>query len=121
MMLISQCSASKVIRYDWESTLQRKWQYTERRSTNGSSKRRLKSEMPLRIKGITTRRMPLQRHGEGPPALPELDQPLSLDSQEIVRATWRGGRVAEGAPLLREYGSKTPIEGSNPSLSAVCG
>jgi hypothetical protein len=26
--------------------------------------------------------------------------------------------VAEGAPLLREYGYKTPIEGSNPSLSA---
>ena len=30
----------------------------------------------------------------------------------------RGGRVAEGAPLLREYGFKRPIEGSNPSLSA---
>ncbi len=32
----------------------------------------------------------------------------------------RGGRVAEGAPLLREYGVK-PIEGSNPSLSASPG
>ncbi len=31
--------------------------------------------------------------------------------------SWRGGRVAEGAPLLREYGL-IPIEGSNPSLSA---
>ena len=30
----------------------------------------------------------------------------------------RGGRAAEGAPLLREYGL-TPIEGSNPSLSAA--
>jgi hypothetical protein len=30
----------------------------------------------------------------------------------------RGGRAAEGAPLLREYGVK-PIEGSNPSLSAT--
>ena len=30
----------------------------------------------------------------------------------------RDGRVAEGAPLLREYGFKKPIEGSNPSLSA---
>ena len=30
----------------------------------------------------------------------------------------RGGRVAEGAPLLREYGAKNSIEGSNPSLSA---
>ena len=26
--------------------------------------------------------------------------------------------MAEGAPLLREYGVKSPIEGSNPSLSA---
>ena len=31
---------------------------------------------------------------------------------------WRGGRVAEGAPLLREYGANNSIEGSNPSLSA---
>jgi hypothetical protein len=31
---------------------------------------------------------------------------------------WRDGRVAEGAPLLREYGVKSSIEGSNPSLSA---
>ena len=30
-----------------------------------------------------------------------------------------GGRVAEGAPLLREYGVKSSIEGSNPSLSAI--
>ena len=29
----------------------------------------------------------------------------------------RGGRVVEGAPLLREYGGNL-IEGSNPSLSA---
>ncbi len=28
--------------------------------------------------------------------------------------------MAEGAPLLREYGFKKPIEGSNPSLSAKC-
>ena len=30
---------------------------------------------------------------------------------------WRDGRVAEGTPLLREYGAISPIEGSNPSLS----
>ena len=30
----------------------------------------------------------------------------------------RGGRVAEGAPLLREYTVYSGIEGSNPSLSA---
>ena len=30
----------------------------------------------------------------------------------------RAGRVAEGAPLLRVY-RFTPIEGSNPSLSAI--
>ena|GEM_PF-5438787 len=29
--------------------------------------------------------------------------------------------MAEGAPLLREYGVKSPIEGSNPSLSARYG
>ncbi len=33
---------------------------------------------------------------------------------------WRGGREAEGAPLLREYGAKSSIEGSNPSLSDKC-
>ena len=27
--------------------------------------------------------------------------------------------MAEGAPLLREYGVKSSIEGSNPSLSAI--
>ena len=31
----------------------------------------------------------------------------------------RDGRAAEGAPLLREYGVYSPIEGSNPSLSAA--
>ncbi|GEM_PF-5367093 len=31
---------------------------------------------------------------------------------------WRGGRAAEGAPLLREYTGKTCIESSNLSLSA---
>jgi hypothetical protein len=35
----------------------------------------------------------------------------------MLRPSRRGGRVAEGAPLLREYGV-TLIEGSNPSLSA---
>ena len=33
-------------------------------------------------------------------------------------ASWRDGRVVEGAPLLREYRLKRLIEGSNPSLSA---
>ena len=31
---------------------------------------------------------------------------------------WSRDRVAEGAPLLREYVGKTCIEGSNPSDSA---
>jgi hypothetical protein len=35
-----------------------------------------------------------------------------------LHQSWRGGREAEGAPLLREYGVKSSIEGSNPSLSA---
>ena len=33
--------------------------------------------------------------------------------------TRRDGREAEGAPLLREYGVISSIEGSNPSLSAT--
>ncbi len=41
-------------------------------------------------------------------------RPLSSTGRDIRRA----GRVAEGAPLLRVYGL-TPIEGSNPSLSAI--
>jgi hypothetical protein len=36
----------------------------------------------------------------------------------LFTALWRDGRVVEGAPLLREYGVKSSIEGSNPSLSA---
>ena len=34
------------------------------------------------------------------------------------RRSRRDAREAEGAPLLREYGCKTPIQGSNPCLSA---
>jgi hypothetical protein len=37
----------------------------------------------------------------------------------LMHEIWRGGRVAEGAPLLREYGVDSSIEGSNPSLSAT--
>ncbi len=38
----------------------------------------------------------------------------------IIRPTRRrGGRVAEGAPLLREYRVCSSIEGSNPSFSAI--
>ena len=47
------------------------------------------------------------------------EQFTSGGAASILRfALRRGGRVAEGAPLLREYGYKPPIEGSNPSLSA---
>ena len=35
-----------------------------------------------------------------------------------LASLWRCGRVAEGAPLLREYRVCSPIEGSNPSVSA---
>gem|GEM_PF-6504986 len=41
------------------------------------------------------------------------------DGSGVRHQDRRGGRVAEGAPLLREYGVKSPIEGSNPSLSAI--
>ena len=36
-----------------------------------------------------------------------------------LHQSWRGGREAEGAPLLREYTAYTRIEGSNPSISAI--
>ena len=36
-----------------------------------------------------------------------------------LKKFWRDGREAEGAPLLREYGVYSSIEGSNPSLSAI--
>ncbi len=35
-----------------------------------------------------------------------------------VRIRGEMAELAEGAPLLREYGAKSFIEGSNPSLSA---
>ena len=38
-----------------------------------------------------------------------------------ISPLWRCGRVAEGAPLLREYRVCSPIEGSNPSVSATLG
>ena len=37
--------------------------------------------------------------------------------QSVMR--WRGVRVAEGAPLLREYRVCSSIEGSNPSFSTI--
>ena len=37
-----------------------------------------------------------------------------------LRRLRRHAREAEGAPLLREYGVKSSIEGSNPSVSASC-
>ena len=42
---------------------------------------------------------------------------MAKPGKKVIRF-WRDGRAAEGAPLLREYGFKKPIEGSNPSLSA---
>jgi hypothetical protein len=41
------------------------------------------------------------------------------DGLPLKEKHWRDGRVAEGAPLLREYGVNSSIEGSNPSLSAI--
>lgn len=37
----------------------------------------------------------------------------------LIAKLGRDGRVAEGAPLLREYGVYSLIEGSNPSLSVL--
>ena len=45
---------------------------------------------------------------------------VDLFQQITIRIMrWRGGRVAEGAPLLREYRVCSSIEGSNPSFSTI--
>ena len=46
-------------------------------------------------------------------------QPVScVTARHCAVRQRRVARVAEGAPLLREYRVKSLIEGSNPSLSA---
>ena len=45
--------------------------------------------------------------------------PVMKETCEFLFSLWRDGRVAEGAPLLREYRVCSPIEGSNPSVSAI--
>ena len=47
---------------------------------------------------------------------PSLSGSVSLGASVV---SWRDGREAEGAPLLREYRANNSIEGSNPSLSAI--
>lgn len=42
---------------------------------------------------------------------------MVLCTPNSKQGCWRSGRVVEGAPLLREYGAKSLIEGSNPSFS----
>ena len=47
---------------------------------------------------------------------------INLNNEKVrvrISALRRCGRVAEGAPLLREYRVCSPIEGSNPSVSAT--
>ena len=51
-------------------------------------------------------------------AASKLAQPASRENSQTISLR-RGGRVAEGAPLLREYGVCSLIEGSNPSFSAI--
>ena len=51
-----------------------------------------------------------------------LIHPLYIADKRLYDARlfqWRGGREAEGAPLLREYRVYSPIGGSNPPLSAT--
>ena len=51
--------------------------------------------------------------------LTQRDAMVSFSALMIGVRNGRDGRVVEGAPLLREYGVKSSIEGSNPSLSAT--
>jgi predicted amino acid-binding ACT domain protein len=48
----------------------------------------------------------------------ELSCAVCIARLECGASCWSRDRVAEGAPLLREYVGKTCIEGSNPSDSA---
>ena len=49
--------------------------------------------------------------------MPQIPSALTKYRIYCTPHDWRDGRVAEGAPLLREYGVCSLIEGSNPSLS----
>ena len=58
--------------------------------------------------GLENRRSESYRGFESHPLRLELDQGVGLNRYRlkhlrgVVELTWRGGRVAEGAPLLRE-------------------
>ena len=69
-----------------------------------------------RLRPFFAHRICLSRRGTRRAGAPFLELSGTCRA-EMAKTDWRGGRVAEGAPLLREYGL-TPIEGSNPSLSA---
>ena len=47
--------------------------------------------------------------------------PAAASMYPCARNQGEMAELVEGAPLLREYGVKSPIEGSNPSLSANFG
>ena len=49
----------------------------------------------------------------------DYNAPPAKAPAKTAKVSRRDGREAEGAPLLREYGAYTSIEGSNPSLSAT--
>ena len=93
------------------------------------------SEAPTRSqanRAAVRLRSPVRRHATTRRPCPRTneigedgDSPRVFSSTPLqARATtgnprnWRGGRVVEGAPLLREY-TGDRIEGSNPFLSAI--
>ena len=76
-----------------------------------------------------SRLQPLRLRSVLEPTHSTLGAPDLIDRREAINlnngkrrvklaSLWRCGRVAEGAPLLREYRVCSPIEGSNPSVSA---
>ena len=76
-----------------------------------------------------SRLRPLRLRSVLEPTHSTLGAPDLIDRREAINlnngkrrvklaSLWRCGRVAEGAPLLREYRVCSPIEGSNPSVSA---
>ena len=70
---------------------------------------------------VTASQIPDTRQGEFFVILPIISVDFILVRDKLLRYRFRrrDGRAAEGAPLLREYGVYSSIEGSNPSLSAT--
>ena len=91
-----------------------------REATRAPVPRRFAGRTPLclwKFAGKDAGKLPFSAHRQGRGTKPQLPV-LPNARKSSKRAARRGGRVVEGAPLLREY-TGDGIEGSNPFLSAI--